>query len=369
MRQNSYGTTGQKISAIGFGGMRFSTPRDLQRSAELVLYAHDKGINYFDTAPGYCNDLSEEIMGAALSQLPRDSYAVASKCSRHSADELRQSLEQSLRRLRVESIDFFHIWCLMNPADWQKRLQGGAVEAALRAREEGLIRHLVCSSHMPGKEISVVLEENIFAGVLLGYNVLNFPYRSAAVELAGAKGLGVAAMNPLGGGLIPQNAERFAFLAEDTEDAEGGVVEAALRFNASHPHITTTLVGFSSRREIDQACAALERFTPDSPQRLARLKQQIEASFNGLCTGCGYCLPCPAALPIPRFLDACNRLLLQRGKRRAALDRLTLHWHLSAEQAADCTGCGLCEERCTQQLPIRQRLAELLQLGREPSAP
>ena len=362
MIYKTYGKTGKQVSALGFGGMRFGDPQNLQKSADLVLYAHSKGINYFDTAPVYCNDQSEGVMGEALSQLPRDSYAVSSKCSRHSASELRESLERSLERLQVESIDFFHIWCLMNPDDWQKRLQGGAVEAAVRAREEGLIRHLVCSSHMQGNEISAVLDEDLFEGVLLGYNVLNFPYRSAAVELAGAKGLGVITMNPLGGGLIPQNPERFAFLAENTE---GGVIEGALRFNVSHPHITTTLVGFSNTDQVDQACAAMENFSPDSPQWQAHLKQEIESSFNGLCTGCGYCLPCPVDIPIPKYLDAYNQILLNHGNHQTALKRLKLHWNLTGEKAGDCTRCGLCEERCTQHLPIRQRLAEIPVRNRE----
>jgi len=356
MLYKRYGKTGKNISAIGFGGMRFTNPKDLQQSADLVRYAHNRGINYFDTAPLYCDDLSEGIMGEALSSLPRDTFYISSKCSKHSATELRESLERSLERLKVADIDFFHIWHLMNPTDWQKRLQGGAIEAAIRAKEEGLIKHLVCSSHMQGEELSEVLNEDIFEGVLLGYNVLNFPYRSAAVEMAGSKGLGVVTMNPLGGGLIPQNPERFSFL---TEKSDGSVVEPALRFNVSNPHVTSALVGFSTIAEVDQAVVAMENFTPDSPQRYAMLKRKIEASFNGLCTGCGYCLPCPVSIPIPKYLDAYNQILLNQYNRQAALDRLKWHWNLSGEDARNCTQCGICEERCTQHLPIRERLKDL----------
>lgn len=366
MLYRNYGKTGKDISTIGFGGMRFANPLNLEESSELVLYAHSQGINYFDTAPMYCDDRSEGIMGAALSQLPRESYYVSSKCSRPSANELQKSLEQSLERLQVETIDFFHIWHLMNPDDWQKRLQGGAVEAAIRAKEQGLIRHLVCSSHMQGDELSAVLDENIFEGVLLGYNVLNFPYRSAAVKLAGSKGLGVVTMNPLGGGLIPQNPERFSFLAEDNA---GGVVEAALRFNVSNPYISSALVGFSNKDEIDQAVAAMEKFTPDSEQRQSRIKQKIEAAFNDLCTGCGYCLPCPVDIPIPKYLDAYNQILLKQGERDAALDRLKWHWNLTGGKSKECIQCSLCEERCTQHLPIQQRLADLPVRKKELSSP
>ncbi|PLX92261.1 MAG: aldo/keto reductase [Desulfuromonas sp.] len=356
MIYKTYGATGKTISAIGFGGMRFANPQDREESDALVRYAHSKGINYFDTAPLYCDDQSEEIMGCALSQLPRDSYYISSKCSKHSADELRQSLERSLQRLQVESIDFFHVWHLMNPEDWQGRLAGGAIEAAIRAREEGLIKHLVCSSHMQGDDISAVLAENIFAGVLLGYNVLNFPYRSSAVESAGNAGLGVVSMNPLGGGLIPQNPQRFAFLADHYAT---DVVTAALRFNVSNPHITSALVGFSNSEEVDLAVTAMENFSPDSVQHQEELKKEIEASFDELCTGCGYCLPCPVDIPIPKYLDAYNQILLKNGDPQAALDRLKWHWNLTGAKSRDCTRCGACEERCTQHLPIIQRLTDL----------
>lgn len=356
MFYKDYGKTGKEISVIGFGGMRFSNPEDRKECADLILYAHSRGVNYFDTAPVYCDDLSEEIMGVALSQLPRNSYYVSSKSGHHSADELRKSLERSLKRLRVDHIDFFHIWHLMNPSDWQQRLEGGAVHAAIKAKEEGLIKHLVCSSHMQGDELSSVLDEDIFEGVLLGYNVLNFPYRSAAVELAGAKKLGVITMNPLGGGLIPQNPERFSFLAES---GDGNVVKAALRFNIANRHVTSALVGFSNIKEIDQALTAVDDCTPFSQQQEDLIKGKIVASFNDLCTGCGYCLPCPVDIPIPKYLDAYNMILLNHGNRKSALDRLKWHWNLTGENAGECTQCGLCEDRCTQHLPIRERLADL----------
>ena len=148
MLSKLYGHTHVSVSAIGFGGMRFGATDDIGRCAALVRYAHARGINYFDTAPDYCDDRSEAIVGQGLAGLPRASYTVATKSAKSRGAELRTELERSLTRLRVDHIDFFHIWCLMSAEDWQNRLRGGAVDAARRAQEEGLIRHLVCSSHM-----------------------------------------------------------------------------------------------------------------------------------------------------------------------------------------------------------------------------
>jgi len=356
MLYRPFGKTGKEVSVISFGGMRFSDPKNLQKSSETLLYAHSKGINYFDTAPVYCGDRSEDIFGHALSQLPRNSFYVSTKCSRSKGDDLRKSLERSLQRLKVEKIDFFYIWHLMSQEDWEDRKQNGAVEAALQAQDEGLIGHLLCSSHMEGEGLARVLDEKIFEGVLLGYNAINFPYRRTAVEQAGKQEIGVVTMNPLGGGLIPQNPERFAFLKTETAD---NVVSAALQFNLSHPAITTALVGFANNQEIDQAVAAANNFIPYSQEQQQKLQQNIETSFAGFCTGCGYCLPCPVGIPIPKYLDSYNQLILSNGDQEAVLNRYRMHWNITPQQAKECIRCGDCETRCTQHLPIIQRLEEL----------
>lgn len=356
MLYRPFGRTGKQLSAISFGGMRFRQPDDLDANAELLLQAHRLGINYFDTAPVYCADRSEDIFGHALSRLPRDSFFVSSKCSRAKGSDLRKSLERSLKRLQTDRIDFYYIWHLMSGEDWQKRQRDGAVAAALKARDEGLIGHLLCSSHMPGTALADVLAENVFEGVLLGYNALNFPYRRAAVAMAGRLGIGVATMNPLAGGLIPGNPDRFAFLKNGPDD---DVVSAALRFNLSHPAVTTALVGFSSVEEISQAVAGIEHFTPLTTEQQNRISPNIDRRFDALCTGCGYCLPCPAGIPIPEFLDSYNQVLLSREKEGVAMNRLRLQWGLKAEQAHCCTACGACETRCTQHLPIIERLKRM----------
>lgn len=360
MIRRPFGQTGTEISVIGFGGMRFAEPDDLDKSAALVHYAWRRGINYFDTAPLYCNSRSESIFGLALKSLPRDSFNLGTKCSRASGSELRRSLEQSLKLLQLDRIDFFYIWYLLDRDDWRRRLAGGAVEAALKARDEGLIQHLVCSSHMSGNELSEVLASNYFDGLLLGYNAINFPYRQAAVEQAGRQGLGVMTMNPLGGGLIPRNPQHFAFLRNRPDDS---LVKAALRFNLSHPAVTSALVGFASADEIDEAVAAVADFQPWSPEERRHLERQLHEAFDGLCTSCGYCLPCPSAIPVPKFLDAYNQLILSDGDNRILDDRFRLHWNIDRRTAAACTCCGLCESRCTQHLPIIQRLKELSSSG------
>jgi len=357
----TYGRTGKKVSVISFGGMRFPTPEDIEASAELVLYAHSKGINYFDTAPGYCQDKSEDIIGAAVRHMPPGSYYVSTKCGASDGDELRRSLERSLKRLGLDRIHFFHIWCVLNPEAWEQRRRGGAVDAALKAKEEGLVEHVVWSTHMRGSEVADVIREGIFEGVTLGYNAVNFPFREEGIRAAYEAGIGVVTMNPLGGGLIPRHAERFDFLRGPNDP---DVVTAALRFNVSHPEITSALVGFSKREEIDAACAAVENFEPYPPEHLERLRKKITRNFNELCTGCGYCMPCPSGVDIPKLMDAYNFLLLEQNP-QGVLNRLKWHWGLSPEAARACVECGRCEKLCTQHLPIIERLKEIVRLAED----
>jgi predicted aldo/keto reductase-like oxidoreductase len=358
MLYKPYGRTGIQLSAIGFGAMRFPQPEKLDEMAQIALHAHRKGINYFDTAPFYCDDKSEEIMGRAFAAMPRDSFYCSTKCAAAKGDELRTSLERSLKRLRVSSIDFFHIWCLLRPEQLGERTAGGAIQAALKAKAEGLIKHLVVSTHLSGEDIVKVLESGYFEGVTLGYNLLNFPFRQEGLAAALRLQLGVATMNPLGGGLIPRNAARLAFLKGP---ADRDVVEAALRFNVSDPAITLALVGFASVAEVDQAVAAVDQFTPHTVAHIESLKARINGSFNGFCTGCGYCLPCPSNVPIPKFMDAYNQKILN-GTDKDITERLKWHWSLAPDEAAACTQCGQCEEACTQHLDIRERLSAIAAL-------
>ncbi len=349
-----YGKTGKQVSAVSFGGMRFANPQDIDASAAVVLHAYNKGVNYFDTAPGYCADKSEEITGAAVRQMKPGTFYVSTKCMAADGEELRKSLERSLQRLNVERIDFFHIWCLTSLEAWKERQDGGAVAAAQKAKEEGLIEHLVVSSHLGGEDLSTVLAEGPFEGVLLGYGAVNFPYREAAVQAAGDAGMGVVTMNPLGGGLIPRNAERFHFLRGPQDRS---VVEAAIRFNVSHPHITTALVGFSNTEQVDEAVAAVEDFQPYPAEHYEAMREHVLESFDGFCTGCGYCAPCPNGVDIPKMMDTYNqRILTGRQDPKVFAERFKWHWGIALDHPLACSMCGVCEDRCTQHLPIRERM-------------
>lgn len=357
MQYRPYGKTGKQVSVIGYGGMRFHKTGgrwDLDACAELVQLAWQHGVNYFDTAPGYCEDQSEAIMGLAFQQM-KGEYYVATKSGEKDGAALRRQLEKSLQRLGRQRLDFFHIWCVLTLDDYRARMaKGGACEAALKAQEEGLIEHLVFSTHCTGEEIATIVREAPFAGMTVGYNVVNHSFRRLGLEAAHAQGLGIATMNPLGGGLIPENAEFFDCLRSP---GDATVAEAALRFNGGHREVTTVLAGMGTRDEVLANVRLGDSMPIRSPAELAAIGQRLAQNHNDLCTGCRYCEYCPEEIPVSKFMQAYNQKMLKN--RHEAIAQMKWHWRVPLGMAEKCVACGECERRCTQHLPITARLEEM----------
>lgn len=359
MIYREYGSTGVKVSALGFGGMRFPQELDAEGCAALVKAAYDAGVTYFDTAIGYGR--SEEVMGLAFKEMSRTRaqrpFYVSSKTFGSTADDVRRDFETSLKRLQVDAIDFYHMWCLISPDIYGKRKLAGALKGFEKLKAEGLVKNIVVSSHMNGHDIADVLRDYPFEGVLLGYSAMNFAYREAAVEAAAQLRRGVVVMNPLGGGIIPQHPQRFAFVKTQPQET---VVEGALRFLFNDPRITVVLVGLANEQQLAEAVRAVDGLQPMAPETALRIRSSLKESFNELCTGCAYCDECPQGLPIPKLMDAYNQYMLT-GEKKSIVNRLSWHWSILQENnyLDRCSACGACEKACTQHLPIVSRLKEI----------
>jgi uncharacterized protein len=356
MIYNMYGSTGIKVSAIGFGGMRFPDQDDVDACASLVKAAYDAGINYFDTAPGYGK--SEDLFGVAIKKMSKTRkqkpFYIATKTSQSDPAEVRRECETSLKRMGLDYIDFYHVWCILTPDAYRERKVRGAIKEFEKLKSEGLIKHICVSSHMTGSEIAVMLNDYPFEGILLGYSASNFAYREAGIETAAKLNRGVVVMNPLAGGVIPQNPDRFSFVKTRSDET---VVEGSLRFLLNDPRITVALVGLSNTQQLAETIRAVDGCKPIAPQAVKKIRGSIKEAFNELCTGCQYCDSCPQGIPVPKMMDAYNQYLLS-GKSKDMLDRLYWHWGIGLEDEylSKCTQCGQCEKACTQKLPICDRL-------------
>ncbi|HCE42019.1 MAG TPA: aldo/keto reductase [Lentisphaeria bacterium] len=357
MIYNEYGKTGIKVSAIGMGGMRFENQEDPEACASLVKAAYDSGINYFDTAPGYGK--SEDLFGIALKEMQKTRkekpFYVATKTFGGNPADVRKDLENSLKRMGLDYIDFYHVWCIMSLDNYRQRVNNGVLKEFEKLKAEGLIKHICISTHMAGADIRPMLADYPFDGMLLGYSIMNFAYRTEGIEAAAESKMGVTVMNPLGGGIIPQNPSRFSFVKASPEET---VVEGALRFLMNDRRISTALVGFANKPQLAEAIRAVDGFYRLKDSDVSRIKENLRTSFNELCTTCSYCNVCAKKIPVPKLMDAYNHYVLANGNPDSMIGRLKWHWGIEIEDEmfGSCNQCGLCESKCTQHLPIRERL-------------
>lgn len=376
MLYRKYGNTNKLISAIGFGSTRFS-PSDLNdnlgldRCAQLVLAASEQGVNYFDTAYNYSKSQCENIFKRAFKLLKKPFY-VASKSSSFqdkTASDVLRRIESSLKNMGLEKFDFYHMWSIMNENHYNDIMRkGGPYDGVIQAKEQGLIDHIAFSSHATPETAVKIINDNVFEGILLSYSLLNYSSMNKVIKSAAKQNMGITVMNPLAGGLIPQNPSMFNSIMQDNDKS---LAQAAFRFIYSHPEITCILSGISSLNEVYENTSSLLDDSSIGNSRIEAVSCNIN-QISGLCTGCGYCNNCPVQIPIPQYMQAYNMSLFYAqslyGKTdRALLQRISVFRKLILDfdkqpfnSENPCVGCMKCEKVCTQHLPIRERICDLL---------
>jgi len=370
MIYKEFGNTGKKISALGMGVSRFSEEQcssraGLEACAEVIVSAYKHGINYFDVAPNYCGWKAEEILGIALKQMGSDVYITdkSSSTMDPTGDALRRRLENTLKVLGVDKLTFYNMWGILNFEQYRDVIKkGGPLEGALRAKEEGLIEHIGFSTHCTGEEIEKIIEDGYFETVTLGYNAINFKYRERGLRAAKKHGLGVAIMNPLYGGVIPQNPKKFDFIRNSEEES---VAQAALLFVASQEGVGTVLSGMTNESEIVSNTHVFEEHKIFPKEKVANIKIKIERDFDSLCTGCNYCAGCPKGLSVNKLMLAYNQLVLTDHSINEFRQYLYDVWRYYPEDLFACVKCGRCEKKCTQHLNIIERIEEINQIAKE----
>jgi aryl-alcohol dehydrogenase-like predicted oxidoreductase len=164
-----FGRTGHQSTRTIFGAAALSrvTQDEADRTLELLL---SHGINHFDTAASYGE--SELRMGPWMSRY-RDQIFLATKTGQRTYQEARDEFHRSLERLRVDKVDLLQLHNLVEPQEWETAMgPGGALEAAVEARDQGLLRYIGVTGH--GITIAAMhrrsLERFDFDSVLLPYS-------------------------------------------------------------------------------------------------------------------------------------------------------------------------------------------------------
>ncbi len=350
MQYRTIGASGVKLSCISLGGMRIPTDRGVseEQAIATVRRAIELGVNYLETAPGYGN--SEVLIGKALEDGWRDRTYVSTKSHTASAREMRKALEKSMERLRVDKVDFYHMWYVCNNADWSDVMKkGGSLDGAKQARDEGLIDHIGITTHAPIALVREMVTCGEYELVTITYNAANREYEEI-IELAGENDVGVVIMNPLAGGMLAN-----APAGTDGAKRPRPHIMAALGFLLAQPAITTAICGAKSPEEIEEDVAAGEFVPGEAGQAAAAALEEAGVDF---CTTCGYCMPCAEGVDIPQAMLNWNYLRLydMDFSKWTAEARERLRGVVAFEK---CIECGQCLDKCPNSLPIIDRLREL----------
>jgi uncharacterized protein len=369
MIYKTFGKTGVKVSALGFGAMRLPMKEvdgkkivDEDLAVPLMQKAFDMGINYVDTAPLYCETLSEIAVGKALKGY-RDKVYLSTKNPIEDADgdHWMERLEKSLKKLDTDYIDFYHFWgiSLKSFESWQG-LKFGPLEAAYKAKEQGLIKHISFSYHDAAENYKKIVDSGHFETTLVQYNMLDRSNEENIVY-AKSKGLGVVVMGPVGGGRLGAPSEKIQSLLRNKSTS---TAEMALRFVFANENIDMALSGMGDLKMLNENFEIASRtghLTEDEVLHIKTMMEENKNLANLYCTGCNYCKPCPAGIDIPYLFEIMNRYRVYGLKEHAksAYKEMMNGWSwIKSADASKCTACGACEEKCPQKLPIIKQLKE-----------
>jgi predicted aldo/keto reductase-like oxidoreductase len=365
MQYRVLGRTGLRVSALGFGTMRFKMVDghvDQELAVQVLHRAMDLGVNYFDSAVGYCNSESEMVLGKALKGR-RDGKVVSTKYPwwgrSLTADDCRQIIEQSLSRLDVDVIDIYHMHSLNWEIAEKVLAKGAAVDGARKAKEEGLVTHLGFSFHDDAKRMIDIIEAAPdFDVVTCQYNLLDRA-NEESMAFAHDRGLGVVVMGPVGGGRLGFPSEQLqGMLPGGTKSSP----EIALRFVLSNPNVSVALSGMNTVEMVEENVATATRESPlteDERQTIVEALAENRRLADLYCTGCGYCMPCPNGVNIPENFRLMNlhRVWGLTGPARDRYQRFGPDRENNLNAGA-CVECGECEPKCPQKIPIIEQLKE-----------
>ncbi|MDR1419333.1 MAG: aldo/keto reductase [Treponema sp.] len=370
MQYVEYGKTGARVSRLGMGCMRLpsyekdgKTVYDEEKSIALVHRAMELGVNYFDTAPYYCDKLSEVIVGKALKGKREKVYlSTKNPIENDSGDDYEKRLETSLKKLDTDYIDFYHFWGIDLDAFTNKiRVKNGPWDRAKKLKQEGLIRHISFSFHDKAGNMGEIIRraDGVLESVLCQYNLLDLS-NEKDIAFAHGEGLGVAVMGPVGGGRLGAPSDVIRALLPGKVQSSA---EVALRFVFNNPGVHIALSGISTIAQLEENAALADNtkpLSPDERERIDAMMKENERLAGLYCTGCKYCMPCPQGINIPEVFTIMNyhRVYKITGYAKSAYAEIgKVDWR-NYKNAAACVDCGACEEKCPQKLPIRKQLRE-----------
>ena len=371
---------GGQLSSLGFGAMRLpvvdgdNAKIDQGAVNEMVDYALDRGVNYFDTAWGYHDGQSEIAMGIALNRHARDEFMIATKFPGYDVnnmDKVEEIFEKQLEKTGMEFFDFYliHNVCEKN-IDEYLNPKFGIMDYLLKQKEAGRIRHLGFSAHGDIVCMTRFLEaygkDMEFCQIQLNYLDWTFQDARGKVELLNKRSLPVWVMEPVRGGKLAQiPAEDEAKLRAARPDET--VVQWCFRFIQSIAEVKVCLSGMSNFEQVKENIVTFSDDKPLTPREreiLQGVADDILGRGTVPCTACRYCTEyCPMGLDIPKLLEMYNQNVVT-GE-RDFISNMYVDTLPEDKRPSACIGCGACAAVCPQQIDIPGTMAKFCdRLGR-----
>ena len=365
-RQDKYGNP---ISQLGYGCMRFTKKGagiDYAKAEREVLCAIDAGVNYFDTA--YLYPGNEECLGRILEENScRSKVKIATKLPQYvmkSMKEIEKTFNAELTRLRTDYIDYYLMHMFTDLAEWDNLKSFGIEEWIRKQKESGRIRQIGFSYHGSEEMFLKILDAYDWDFCQIQYNYMDEHTQAGrrGLETAESKGIPVIIMEPLRGGKLvnlPENAMRRL-------EASGSGMSAAelgLKWLWNQSGVTCVLSGMNSIEMIQENVriageAAVGSFTEEYSKLVEEIKACIREKEKVGCTGCRYCMPCPAGVDIPAVFHYYNQMYLSSKREGRFEFARNVCLQVEPGVASHCVGCGKCEKRCPQVISIREKLRE-----------
>lgn len=361
-----------KLSALGFGCMRL--PQNSEKltdinetlTEEMISYAMEQGVNYYDTAWGYHDGASETVIGRILGKYPRGNYYLATKFPGYdlaNMDKAEEIFEKQLEKCGVTYFDFylFHNVCEMN-IDAYLDPKYDIYDYLMQQKQNGRIRHLGFSAHANYETMKRFLDaygkDMEFCQIQLNWMDWTFQNAKEKVALLNEYKIPVWVMEPLRGGklasLSDADTAKLKALRPQEETAAW-----AFRFLQGIDSVTMILSGMSDFEQVQkniQTFASDQKLNQQETDTLLGIADQMLKTNTVPCTACSYCTShCPKGLNIPSLLELYNEHNFTGG---GFIAPMALSSIPKDKQPSACIGCRSCEAVCPQQIKISETLAD-----------
>ncbi|MBR3269053.1 MAG: aldo/keto reductase [Oscillospiraceae bacterium] len=359
---------GTKISALGYGCMRFTTVGgkvDLKKAEREIMAAVKCGINYFDTAYVYSGN--EAALGKILEKNGcREKIMIADKLPYyliHSSAGIEKYFQESLARLRTNYIDCYLMHMLSDIQSWERMKALGIIEWIERKKEEGAIRQIGFSFHGDTDTFIKLLNAYDWDFCQIQYNYLDEHTQAGkrGLRYAASKGIPVIIMEPLRGGRLVSNLPASARKLIANYPVRRSPAEWGLRWLWNQKEVTCVLSGMNSlamlKENVKTVSTAPAGSLTESDQALIRsIRTEIRKHAKVGCTGCRYCMPCPQGVDIPAAFSCYNKAFLEKKNAARREYFQVTSFKKNRSDMTKCIGCGRCERHCPQHIQIRKEL-------------